>query len=246
MRHHHAAREARQRGRSSAGRAEQILDAATTQLLRWGYRRLTMEDIAQAAGIGTGTLYLHWKTKTALFETVLLRELLALWAELDQRLVADPATAVLHRLLGTLLTTIHERPLARALFTRDTTLLGTLAQRGAGQRYPDLGGAAQLLPLMRDLGLVRSDGDVVVQAYAFSAIWSGFALVEALGVSEDQAPLAVQVAALTATIQRTFEPDVLPTPEQLATRVVPALRAFLGEARQALEAAMEAQMIGLA
>ena len=243
MHQHQPTREVRQRGRSSTDRADQILEAATTLLLRWGYRRLTMEDIAQAAGIGTGTLYLHWKTKTALFETVLLREVLAVWAELDQRLVADPGTAVLHRLLATLLTTIHGRPLARALFTHDTTLLGTLAQRGTGQQAPNLGGATQLLPLLRDLGLVRSDGDVAVQAYAFSAIWSGFALVESLVVSEDQAPLAVQVAALTTTVQCTFEPDVLPSPELLTTEVVPALRSFLAEARRALEAAMAAQMI---
>src|SRR5687767_15749874 len=84
-------------------RAEQILATAGALLLRHGYGRITMEDVARQAGVGTGTLYLHWKTKEALFETVLLRELVVIWAELGQQLEADPNDSLLHRFLGHLL-----------------------------------------------------------------------------------------------------------------------------------------------
>jgi len=40
-----------------------ILDAADRMFLRHGYRRTTIEDIARDAGIGKGTVYLHFSRK---------------------------------------------------------------------------------------------------------------------------------------------------------------------------------------
>src|SRR5436190_14273277 len=48
-------------------REERILDAATTLLVRWGYRKTTIDDVAHEAGVGKGTIYLHWKDKNDLF-----------------------------------------------------------------------------------------------------------------------------------------------------------------------------------
>src|SRR2546423_6288276 len=80
-------------------RAERILDAASELLLRWGYKRVTIDDIAKQAEIGSGTIYLHWKTREALFETLMLREAVAIWRELQRKMLADPEEALLHRLL---------------------------------------------------------------------------------------------------------------------------------------------------
>jgi AcrR family transcriptional regulator len=40
-----------------------ILDAADRLLARYGYRKMTMDDLAQEVGIGKGTLYLHFRGK---------------------------------------------------------------------------------------------------------------------------------------------------------------------------------------
>jgi len=40
-----------------------IVDAADRLLARYGYRKMTMDDIAQEVGIGKGTIYLHFKSK---------------------------------------------------------------------------------------------------------------------------------------------------------------------------------------
>jgi AcrR family transcriptional regulator len=42
---------------------EAILDAADHLLARYGYRKMTVDDIAQEAGIGKGTIYLHFASK---------------------------------------------------------------------------------------------------------------------------------------------------------------------------------------
>jgi AcrR family transcriptional regulator len=40
-----------------------ILDATDRLLARYGYRKMTMEDLAQEVGIGKGTIYLHFPSK---------------------------------------------------------------------------------------------------------------------------------------------------------------------------------------
>src|SRR5581483_791813 len=96
----------------SQERANRILDAATDLLLRWGYKRITMEDIAEQAEIGTGTIYLHWKTKEALFEVVMLREAVAVWRTLLARIRLDPEEVLPHRIMRSMFLVTRQRPLA--------------------------------------------------------------------------------------------------------------------------------------
>jgi AcrR family transcriptional regulator len=42
---------------------EAILDATDVLLARFGYRKMTVEDIAREVGVGKGTIYLHFSSK---------------------------------------------------------------------------------------------------------------------------------------------------------------------------------------
>src|SRR5687768_7411752 len=42
---------------------EAILDATERLLARYGYRKMTIEDIAREVGVGKGTIYLHFSSK---------------------------------------------------------------------------------------------------------------------------------------------------------------------------------------
>lgn len=48
-----------------------VLEAATTVFLRYGYRRVTMGDVATAAGISRPALYLLFRNKERVFEAAL-------------------------------------------------------------------------------------------------------------------------------------------------------------------------------
>lgn len=50
-----------------------ILDAALALFRQYGYRRTSMEDIAQAANVAKGTLYIYFKSKDELFEALARR-----------------------------------------------------------------------------------------------------------------------------------------------------------------------------
>jgi AcrR family transcriptional regulator len=49
---------------------EAIFDAALELFGRYGYRRTSIDDIARAAGVAKGTVYLYVENKEALFRTL--------------------------------------------------------------------------------------------------------------------------------------------------------------------------------
>jgi AcrR family transcriptional regulator len=63
---------------------EAILDAADRLLARYGYRKMTVEDIAREAGIGKGSVYLHFPSK----EEVVLSRVDRMVERLKERLWA--------------------------------------------------------------------------------------------------------------------------------------------------------------
>ena len=46
----------------------------TPLLVSFGYRRVTVDEVARRAGVGKGTVYLYWPSKWELFAAVLTRE----------------------------------------------------------------------------------------------------------------------------------------------------------------------------
>jgi DNA-binding transcriptional regulator YbjK len=48
---------------SALGTRDAILDAAERTLQRFGYRKMSIDDVAKAAGVGKSTIYLHFKDK---------------------------------------------------------------------------------------------------------------------------------------------------------------------------------------
>lgn len=194
-------------------RAERILDAAADLLLRYGYNRITIEDIARKAEVGKGTVYLHWRTREALFGTLMLREVLAFWQELLHRLRADPTEVLFHRVMRSMMLIGMGRPLGRALFTGDGELLGKLVESGFGgiPRSQQVIIKAGFLALLRSHGLLRSDTDVAPQEYALRATVTGFLHLDRFLTEEEQLPLEVKAEALAQTVRRAFEPEDLPS-----------------------------------
>jgi AcrR family transcriptional regulator len=69
-----------------------ILQAARTVFARSGYNDATIDEIAEAAGVAKGTVYLYFESKRELFLATLRAGVLELHAEV-QREIDDAATA---------------------------------------------------------------------------------------------------------------------------------------------------------
>jgi AcrR family transcriptional regulator len=160
-------------------RAERILDVAGELLRDHGYRRVTVEDVAEAAGIGKGTIYLHWKTREALFVAVLLREFLGSTEELIAELRDDPQAVLLRRITRGQFLRIQARPLLRAVYTNDSELLGKLrdaVQQALDPRHHSA--FEEYLALLGRHGLLRAGLAVSEVRQAFRAILNGFLRTE--------------------------------------------------------------------
>jgi AcrR family transcriptional regulator len=192
--------------RARQARAARILDATSELLLRHGYRRVTIDDIASRAGIGKGTVYLHWKTREELFEAVFEREALEAVEELVQRLRTDPDAWMLHRLVRSYFLAIMGRPLLKAVFLADAELLGKLARPGSGAHEHRHGLASgAYFELLADHGLLRADLRPEVVAYAVVAMLEGFIRAEAAADEQPGSDIQERADLLALTVQRAFE-----------------------------------------
>jgi AcrR family transcriptional regulator len=187
-------------------RAQRILDAAAQLLERLGYNRVTVEDIARQAGIGKGTVYLHWPNRETLFLAVLQRELLQFMDDLAPTLRGNPEELLLHRLVRHFWLAAHRRPLIRAVFVQDLETLGRLTSAGdptfIAQQYEAFEAYVELLKQSR---LLRADMAAREVMYVYRATITGFFLAENLIPADYQPDAERKADLLAAAFQRTFE-----------------------------------------
>jgi AcrR family transcriptional regulator len=219
-----------------AQRAQRILDSASELVLRWGSKRVTIEEVAKHAGIGKGTVYLHFTSRAWLFMCVLMRESLGVVDALVAAIRRDPAAALMAEQTRLAFLEVQRRPLMRAMFVRDRELLGELAHEGAIEPLREWNGdlAADLFGLLREHGLLRTDIDVDTQQYVVGAVQTGFYLHQ-----PDTDP-ETAAAALSYTIHAAVEPSGVADPNALAA-VAPAILARYERFRATLAAAIAEQ-----
>jgi AcrR family transcriptional regulator len=199
-------------------RAERILDAAAELMLRWGYNKTTIDDIARQAGVAKGTIYLHWKTREDLFTALMRREYIRLAEDIQQRLSSDPEGGTLHGLTKQSVLATMKSPLMKAVLLRDTDLLGEWVRKEYGSvSYSEQ--VAQSLTLfehLRSRGVVRDDIDIHKQAYMLDAISMGFLVIDQYMPDDFKYSDEEVVEMLAEVVKRTFalSPPAGPQPDK--------------------------------
>jgi AcrR family transcriptional regulator len=137
-----------------------VLDAADRLLARYGYRKMTMDDLAAEAGVGRRTIYLYFKSKEEVALATIDRTIDLLLAELRQvaRSEGSPADRVRRMLIRRIL----------FLFDREQSMAHTLDDVYAAlrpqykahrERYirGEVEIFAEVLRSGRDLGQLEAD-----------------------------------------------------------------------------------------
>lgn len=209
-------------------RADRILDTARDLLLAWGYRRVTIDELAHRAGVGKGTIYLHWRSREEVFHAVSAREAAAMADAIVDAVRNDPAEVALHRYLRRLFLEAMDRPVLRALYTRDTDTLGTFLAAAQHQRLEEskLGVNRDYLGVLTAESMLRPDLRLTDLDYTLPTIVFGFFAAEPFHPPSITLTLEQKADQLADTVRRAFEPTDAPssdTVKRAAAKALPIL-----------------------
>ena len=180
---------------------EAILAAAEGVFGEHGFRKATLEDVANAAGVSRPLVYRYFGDKDGLFAVVVERVL----HEWNEELAAEsarttPSTAhTLRRVLRACLDFARSRTVLRGLLVRDSRLVrsvvGDVLDEGRA-RLPTL--VQQVLEEGLRRGDVRADLEAADMAHVVSEVFVSYTL---LVLSGDDEPLdARRVEAVVETL----------------------------------------------
>jgi AcrR family transcriptional regulator len=192
-------------------REERLLDAAVALLVRYGYRKTTIDDVAREAGVGKGTVYLHWKDKNELFRAAIWREQQRYTADLQRRIAADPQGGLLHRVTTHGMLAGLANPLMAAMIGGKSDIFnGFLRTTDPGFLNQIFGDAGTYFRQLQEAGLIRSDIPAPVITYMITALKVGL-FNAADFLSKEHVPSVEQLTeALSELIRNWLEPEHLP------------------------------------
>jgi len=98
---------------------EAMLDSAERVMIRKGYERATMQEIAGAAGCATGTFYLYFKSKEVLFEAIAARRAKVMFDEIREAMdsTQDPVERLRRTYAQVMRHARQQRAVFRMVFT---------------------------------------------------------------------------------------------------------------------------------
>jgi AcrR family transcriptional regulator len=183
-------------------RAERILDAALKLLLHYGYDKTTVSDIAKEANVSKGAIYLHYASREALFEALIMREVMRYGEGWMALMDSDPEGGTFVSLYRHALVVINDFPLIRALYARDQRILGDfLRQMDPKFHLQNYHFRTEFIRQMQEVGAIRTDIEPQAGAYILAMLSQGFFMIDDI-VPREIAPPAdtvIQTMALMLT-----------------------------------------------
>lgn len=193
-------------------REERILDAAAALLVRWGYRKTTIDDVAREAGVGKGTIYLHWKDKNELFRAAIMRANQLLGKDIMQRIADDPEGGLPHRLWAHGMVAALDNPLMAAIMKGQPDIFQGLIGGFDSQTRDQLAGnAEEYVVQLQRAGLIRADIPVPVVLYLMAALKVGVITAPDLTGLDRMPPMDQLTEAISDLMRRWLEPEQLPS-----------------------------------
>ena len=190
-------------------RQQQILRAAAAVIVRQGYDKTTMSDIADEAGVSRGTVYLHFKGKDELFEALVYHEVQRYAEAWLEHIEADPRGGTIGGIYRAFLYAINSRPFMAAMMRRDRQVFGSYLRKPdsllAGVQSPSIG--AGLLQALQQAGAVRQDLDPKLMAHVIDVVAYGLMSVPDFKNPDDLPPFDAVIETITEMMDWRMTPE---------------------------------------
>ena len=166
---------------------EKIVDAALATFSKNGYDRTRMDDIAEAANVSKGTLYLYFKNKEELFFAISERNISELKEQLSTLLTkSEDIISTAENFYENFRSNTSGTNVEKVFFeiiaesSRNLKLRRMLYE----QRIKMLDVVTTYLDLQQEKGLIRKNSNTKTIASGLISLYNGLSLSKILGINE--------------------------------------------------------------
>ncbi len=190
-------------------RKQQILIAAATVIVRLGYDKTTMGDIAAEAGVSRRTVYLYFKGKDELFEALLSQEWLHYSRAWLEAIEADPRGGTLGGFYRALNRAVNSRPLISAVMRRDRRVMGNYLRQtdSVAARMASGLNTSDFVRALQAAGAVRQDVDAAVLGHILEILSYGQLTIGEFRPTDQFPPYDTVIDALANLLDRALLPE---------------------------------------
>jgi AcrR family transcriptional regulator len=188
---------------------DQILAAAAEVIIRLGYDKTTMSDIAEAAGLSRRTIYLYFKGKEDLFEELLYREYLQYAQTWLEQIEADPRGGTIGGFYRAIFHAVNSRPLIAAMLRRDRRVVGNYLRKRDNIFTQMLSGVdtVAFFQALQAAGAIRQDIDAAVIEHIVEMLSYGQLTIGDFKPAEQSPPYDAVMEALADLMDRALRPE---------------------------------------
>ena len=190
-------------------RQQQILDAAAAVIIRLGYDKATMSDIAEDAGVSRRTVYLYFNGKEELFEALLCREYMRYSQTWLEQIDADPHGGTIGGFYRAIFHSVNRHPLIAAMLRRDRRVVGNyLRKRDNLFARMEAGvNTAGFFEALQAAGAIRQDIDASVILHIVEMLSYGQLTIGDFKPADQFPPYDAVMAALADIMDRALRPE---------------------------------------
>jgi AcrR family transcriptional regulator len=188
---------------------DQILAAAAEVIIRLGYDKTTMSDIAEEAGLSRRTIYLYFKGKEELFEELLSREYLQYAQTWSEQIGADPRGGTIGGFYRAIFHAVNSRPLIAAMLRRDRHVVGNYLRRRNNIFTQMLSGVdtRAFFRALQAAGAIRQDIDAAVIEHIIEMLSYGQLTIGDFKPADQFPPYETVMEALADMMDRALRPE---------------------------------------
>ena len=193
----------------NAEREQQILNAAAAVIMRQGYDKTTMRDIADEAGVSRGIMYLHFDSKEKLFDVLFQREVLQYAQTWLEHIEADPRGGSVGGIYRAVLYAINSRPFMAATMRRDRRILGNYLRKPNNifRSMQSSAVSVGIFQALQDAGVVRKDVDPAVTAHIMDMLSYGLVTIQDFRSPDELPDFDTVMEAIADMMDRLLTPE---------------------------------------
>jgi TetR/AcrR family acrAB operon transcriptional repressor len=190
-------------------RQQQILDAAAAVILRLGYDKTTMSDIAEEAGASRRTVYQYFNGKEELFEALIYREYLQYAQTWLEQIEADPRGGTVGGFYRATFQAVNRHPLMAAMLRRDRRVIGNYLRKRDNLFSQMLSRVNPLayFQALQAAGAIRQDIDAAVIEHIIEMLSYGQLTIAEFKPPDQFPPDEAVMEALADLMDRALRPE---------------------------------------